>query len=198
MPLLFGMPEGISDELESVLAAIQTWAGKAEEGLNALQAEGAPPVPPTGGMMPFGGDAQSVVPIGWLYCDGRQVSRTTYAALFAVIGTRWGSGDGSTTFNLPNGKDRFFIGRNTGLVGATGGSETHSHTVDNHTHGISGGVSANTAGADADANYDGAVVDVADRVHAHNNTLTTDAENPGTDSQNHLPPYMAGDWIIKT
>lgn len=42
------------------------------------------------------------VPAGWLECNGQAVSRTTYAGLFAVIGTTYGVGDGSTTFNLPN------------------------------------------------------------------------------------------------
>lgn len=45
--------------------------------------------------------AGSTPPDGWLFCDGAQISRTTYAALFAVIGTTYGAGDGSTTFNLP-------------------------------------------------------------------------------------------------
>lgn len=47
------------------------------------------------------------VPDGWLLCNGAAVSRTTYANLFAVIGTKYGSGDGSTTFNLPNLSGRF-------------------------------------------------------------------------------------------
>lgn len=46
--------------------------------------------------------AGSTPPSGWLFCDGSQISRTTYAALFAAIGTTYGAGDGSTTFNLPN------------------------------------------------------------------------------------------------
>ena len=49
-------------------------------------------------------------PSGWLVCDGRTVSRTTYSALFAVIGTYWGAGDGSTTFGLPNVNGRALIG----------------------------------------------------------------------------------------
>ena len=53
------------------------------------------------------------VPEGWLQCNGAAVSRTTYAALFAVIGTKYGSGDGSTTFNLPNLHHRFIEGTNT-------------------------------------------------------------------------------------
>lgn len=50
------------------------------------------------------------VPDGWLQCNGAAVSRTTYAALFAVIGTKYGSGNGSTTFNLPNIHRRFIEG----------------------------------------------------------------------------------------
>lgn len=53
------------------------------------------------------------VPEGWLQCNGAAVSRTTYAALFAVIGTKYGSGDGSTTFNLPNMHHRFLEGTTT-------------------------------------------------------------------------------------
>ena len=53
----------------------------------------------TGSLMPFAG---STIPTGWLNCDGSAVSRTTYADLFAVIGTTYGAGDGSTTFNIPN------------------------------------------------------------------------------------------------
>lgn len=49
----------------------------------------------------FGG---SVAPFGWLICDGSAISRTLYAALFDVIGETYGAGDGTTTFNLPNGK----------------------------------------------------------------------------------------------
>ena len=52
-----------------------------------------------GFIAPFAG---STAPAGWLVCDGSAVSRTTYAKLFAVIGTTYGSGDGNTTFNLPN------------------------------------------------------------------------------------------------
>ncbi len=54
---------------------------------------------PLGVTSPFGGD---VVPEGWILCQGQAISRTTYSDLFAVIGTKFGSGDGSTTFNLPD------------------------------------------------------------------------------------------------
>ena len=54
---------------------------------------------PTGSLVPFAG---TVIPSGYLLCNGAAVSRTTYAKLFAVIGTLWGTGDGETTFNLPD------------------------------------------------------------------------------------------------
>ena len=62
---------------------------------------------PPGSMVPFAG---TNVPKGYLLCNGAAVSRTTYAKLFAAIGTKWGAGDGSTTFNLPNSHRRFMEG----------------------------------------------------------------------------------------
>lgn len=89
----------------------------------------------------------TTVPSGWLECDGSAVSRTTYASLFAVVGTSYGTGDGSTTFNLPNYKDYFLRGfdasgtdassrtdRGDGTTGASvgtkqaGATESHTHT----------------------------------------------------------------------
>ena len=64
-------------------------------------------VSPTGAVVMWSG---SSAPSGWLECDGSAVSRTTYSSLFAVIGTRYGVGDGSTTFNLPNPVDRVAMG----------------------------------------------------------------------------------------
>lgn len=59
--------------------------------------------------------AANTAPTGFLLCDGSAVSRTTYAALFAVIGTTWGSGDGSTTFNLPDGRAVAAVGAGTSV-----------------------------------------------------------------------------------
>lgn len=56
---------------------------------------------PVGAIVPYGGDT---APTGYLLCDGSAVSRTTYSDLYGVIGTKYGSGDGSTTFNLPDGE----------------------------------------------------------------------------------------------
>ena len=73
---------------------------------------------PTGVVQAFAG---STLPDGWLLCDGSAVSRTTYARLFEVIGTTYGSGDGSNTFNVPNLTDRFIQGNATaGTVKSAG------------------------------------------------------------------------------
>lgn len=75
------------------------------------------------------------------FCDGTPLSRTTYAKLFAIMGTRYGAGDGSTTFNIPNFTDRMAIGAGNlyalgGTGGATTGTASHSHTVNSHTHDL--------------------------------------------------------------
>lgn len=62
---------------------------------------------PSGMIVPYGGDA---APTGWLLCDGSAVNRSTYANLFAAIGTKFGIGDGSTTFNLPDTRGRVLPG----------------------------------------------------------------------------------------
>jgi len=64
---------------------------------------------PPGVVIPFAG---ATAPSGWLLCNGSEVSRTTYAALFAAIASAWGYGDNSTTFNLPDLRGRFLRGRN--------------------------------------------------------------------------------------
>ena len=69
---------------------------------------------PTGGIVEYAG---TTAPNGWLLCDGSAISRTTYADLFEVIGTTFGEGDGSTTFNLPNLQNKFIEGAGTNPVG---------------------------------------------------------------------------------
>lgn len=69
---------------------------------------------PSGSVIPFAG---STAPQGYLLCDGREVSRTDYPYLFDVIGTTYGEGDGSTTFNLPNLQDKFVQGAGANAVG---------------------------------------------------------------------------------
>lgn len=73
---------------------------------------------PTGAIIPFAGND---IPSGYLLCNGATVSRTTYSKLYSAIGTTYGSGDGSTTFNLPNLTDKFIQGSNTaGTVKSAG------------------------------------------------------------------------------
>lgn len=73
---------------------------------------------PIGGVVDFGGEYP---PGGWLWCDGRAISRTAYSELFSIIGTTYGSGDGSTTFNIPNLQDRVRMGAGSDPNGYTGG-----------------------------------------------------------------------------
>lgn len=79
---------------------------QARTNIGAMSAATSPSVP-AGTLLPFAGTA---VPDGYLLCNGAEVSRTDYANLFAAIGTKWGEGDGSTTFTLPNFNDRFIEG----------------------------------------------------------------------------------------
>lgn len=94
--------------------------------------------------------AMSAIPTGWLECNGAAVSRTTYANLFAVIGTTYGAGDGSITFNLPDMRGQFARGWDHGrgvdpgrALGSTQASANQSHThpatVTNpaHSHAVS-------------------------------------------------------------
>ena len=130
---------------------------------------------PTGALTPF---ASSTVPTGWLLCDGQAVSRTTYAELFAIISTNYGTGNGTTTFNVPNLKGRVPVGLDSAqtefdVLAETGGAKTHTlttaqmpvhthtqnahthtqdahtHTQDAHNHGVSGlGQTASVGGGD--------------------------------------------------
>lgn len=88
---------------------------------------------PIGSYIQFAG---SQAPEGFLVCNGGEISRTTYSALFDVIGTTYGSGDGSTTFNLPNLTDRFLQGSTTsgtikdaGLPNITGQIYASAHSA---------------------------------------------------------------------
>ena len=95
---------------------------------------------PIGTMPDFAGETP---PYGYLLCDGSAVSRTTYAALFAVCGVLYGAGDGSTTFNLPNCKGRVAVGYDStqtefDVLGETGGAKTP--TTSNPTEAAGGEV----------------------------------------------------------
>ena len=122
----------------------------------------------TGTLFDFAGPT---IPTNSLECLGQAVSRTTYANLFAVIGTYWGGGDGVTTFNVPNLSRRSTIGRGgagTGTVGNAlanaGGEENHtisSSEMSYHTHGVS------DPGHNHYINQPGHTHGVSDPTHTH-------------------------------
>jgi microcystin-dependent protein len=115
---------------------------------SALGVAGAVPV---GVVNPFAG---ATAPSGWLLCFGQAVSRTAYPVLFTTLSTTYGSGDGSTTFNIPDMRGRAVAGKDdmggsaasrltstvltaSNTLGATGGSQTHTLTtgqMPSHTH----------------------------------------------------------------
>lgn len=90
----------------------------------------------TGLIVPWSSNS---TPSGFLDCDGTAVSRSTYATLFSVIGTTYGTGDGSTTFNVPDLTDRTIVGKSpTKALASSGGANTVTST------GNIGGTLANT------------------------------------------------------
>jgi microcystin-dependent protein len=107
---------------------------------------------PIGSINQYAGNGVlSPIPAGWMICNGAAISRTTYADLYAVIGTLYGVGDNSTTFNLPNLQNRMPIGLGTGSFNAlnnTGGAETytlatnelpaHQHYIGSNSYAASG------------------------------------------------------------
>ena len=87
-------------------ASRDSWGSKLNENADTID-EFLSMAMPCGAILDYAG---SNPPPGWLACDGRAISRTTYSELFAAIGTAWGAGDGSTTFNLPPANGRAAIG----------------------------------------------------------------------------------------
>ena len=148
-------------------------------------------------------------PSGYLLCDGSAVSRTTYSALYAVVGTTFGSGDGSTTFNLPNYQDRMPIGKGTiaSSIGTTGGSKdaivvshTHSITDPGHQHNTSvTGSLLFPATAATTINYGGPGTYPATQFQMYDNTTGISVNTTGSSGTDaNLPPYLGINFIIKT
>lgn len=138
-----------------------------------------------GAIVAYGG---TLPPTGFLLCDGTAISRSTFSALFAVLGTTYGVGDGSTTFNLPNLKGRVPVGLDTSqtefnTMGKTGGhklmqAHTHAESVGN---GTAGGIALV-----AQANYTGGNFAIGN----------TTASTGGGNAEN-LQPYQVVNYIIR-
>ena len=145
-------------------------------------------------------------PTGYLNCDGTAVSRTTYASLFAVVSTTFGTGDGSTTFNLPNYTSRMPYGT---TIGATGGSAdavvvTHTHTATSnvtdlgHFH-YAGGAGGCAGGGNPVRNTTVVGGTEATSTETTGITVATTNANAGVSGTNaNLPPYLGINFIIKT
>lgn len=164
----------------------------------------------TGIVIPW---SSSSVPSGFLECNGAAVSRTTYSALFAVVGTTWGTGDGSTTFNLPDLQDsccqhqsptKTFAtsgGANTvavtgNIAGNTGSTTIDIPTMAAHTHedasrnGGGNTVQAGTASGNIGATS-GSTGGGGSHAHPFSGTFAGD-------SKSTLQPYLTVMYIIKT
>lgn len=148
-------------------------------------------------------------PAGYLLCDGSAVSRTTYSVLFAVIGTTFGAGDTTTTFNLPNYVNRMPIGvGSTAALAATGGSKdavvvSHTHTTSitdpGHTHspGVSfANTNAGSATGISQSSFSGIYQSNINTGFTNISVTNNTTGVSGTDA--NLPPYLGINFIIKT
>lgn len=155
-----------------------------------------------GVILPFGGTG---APIGTLACDGTAVSRTTYAALFAAIGTTWGVGNGTTTFNVPDLRNDFVRGASGTLTVGTKQTDTlktHTHTGTTasdgaHTHNVntdiaSSGSTERVAKTNQASGATDPIPTTSSGAHAH--TFTTNA----TGDTETRPRNGVVLWVIKT
>ena len=150
---------------------------------------------PTGSILPFAGAS---APTGFLIADGASLLRADYAALFAVIGTTYGSADG-THFTLPNLKGKVVVGVNASetefdVLGETGGEKTHTLTgaesgTSAHTHSV---LAANMSGTNNLAWTPGSSY----RINGINTSYSTAAN--ASSAHNNLQPYISLNYIIKT
>lgn len=150
-------------------------------------------------------------PAGWLLCDGNAVSRTTYATLYAIIGTAYGVGDGSTTFNVPNLKGRVPVGLDSTQTefdtrGETGGAKTHTlttaqlpshtHSIPAHKHDINRATTQAASGTGGGYEVDGA--GATSYTETENAPADTTGSAGSGDAHNNLQPYLVVNYIIKT
>ena len=142
----------------------------------------------------FAGDN---APTNYLICDGSAISRETYSTLFSVIGTKYGIGDGATTFNIPDLRGKFVVGLDSNdtdfdNLGETGGEKEHTLTIDeipSHNHTGTGTLWGQASGY---GNINPSSTTAANRA----GTVTV-ASQGGGQAHNNLPPYFALNYIIK-
>jgi microcystin-dependent protein len=139
--------------------------------------------------------AQANVDEGWLACEGQAISRTTYAALFAEIGTAYGEGDKAATFNVPDFRERVPVGAGGALPrGARGGEATHVLTVpEMPSHGHSTHVVYSEPGG----HIGGAVLMRDNFVDFGEADIPTSAAGGGG-AHNNMQPYTVCNVWIKT
>jgi len=144
-------------------------------------------------------------PTGWLLCDGSEVSRTTYSDLFAVIGTTYGAGDGSTTFNLPDFSDSALFGVDGTAdfldLTTSGGSSTHSHSVGSHTLTTSEMPShdhSNVHDGSQDQSDAGSFSVAEPNRQALGSRGGGGSHNHGISSDDNTPPSLVLNYVVKT
>ena len=145
-----------------------------------------------GTILPFAG---TTAPTSYMFCDGSAISRTTYADLFAKIGTSFGAGDGSTTFNLPDLSGKVPVGLDENdtdfdTIGETGGSkylQEHQHKYKNTGGEFAGTVNNTWTGGGTQSG-----VKVNDTA-----TTTGNVYNITTGNSGNLQPYVVINYIIK-
>lgn len=175
---------------------------------------------PAGAVMAW---TTGTAPAGYVLCDGSALSRTEFAALFDVVGTTYGAGDGSTTFNVPNLKGRVPVGLDSAqtefdALAETGGAKTHTltsaempahthvqdahnHTQNAHSHLMYTRAISDTAvaGPNGSLVFNPATGDSSESVTATNIAATaTNQSTGGGAAHSILPPYLAINYIIKT
>ena len=159
---------------------------------------------PVGVVLPY---VSNNAPKGWLNCEGQELYRGDYPALFAVIGTTYGAGNGTTTFRIPNLSGRVVVGQGSGSgltarsMGATGGAETHTLTTDEmptHSHtsnAVGGTVGLITADGSSTA-ITGDSSAVEPNIFAAPAALTINSVGDG-DAHNNMQPFAVLNYIIK-
>lgn len=149
--------------------------------------------------------AGSTAPDGYLMCNGQEVSRTEYAELFAVIGTAYGVGDNSTTFNIPDYRGRVAIGASLDYqLGSTGGNATHKHDILS-SHVIAHVVfNTNLRNLIIDqSNGDGTSWTTGTELVISNTSTSSNTYTQGvgvhgyTEETSNVQPYLAQNYIIR-